>query len=77
LEEKAQSHMQNMDIQLMLLYKDRLAIIDNQIHECKEAMEQNPANTHIRNYMLAALQDKKETLSELLRPNLKKSISTN
>lgn len=71
LEKKVQPQMQEMDIELMLLYKDRLAVIDSQIRECKEALLQNPANSHIRRYMLAALQDKKETLSEMLRPNLK------
>jgi hypothetical protein len=68
LEEQALPSLEKMDIELMLLYKDRLAVIDFQIRQCKEALMENPANSHIRRYMLAALQDKKETLNEILRP---------
>jgi hypothetical protein len=57
--------MANMNIELMLLYRDRLETIDDQIDRCREALLENPANTHIRRYMLAALQDKKDTLTEL------------
>ena len=69
LEKKVLPQLEQMDIELVLLYKDRLAVIDSQIQQCKEALEQNPANSHIRHYMLAALQDKKETLTELLLPH--------
>lgn len=65
LEKKAIPRMANMNIELMLLYRDRLETIDDQIDRCREALSENPANTHIRRYMLAALQDKKETLMEL------------
>jgi hypothetical protein len=68
LEAQAGDRMKSMDIELMLLYKDRLAVIDHQIKECQNALKQNTANSHIRRYMLAALQDKKDTLIELLRP---------
>ena len=62
----AQSHLSQIDIELMLLYRDRLATIDGQIQQCKEALQNNPANAHIRRYLLAALQDKKATLKEIL-----------
>jgi hypothetical protein len=65
LEKQALPRMANMNIELMLLYRDRLETIDDQIERCREALSENPANTHIRRYMLAALQDKKETLMEL------------
>lgn len=65
LEKQAIPRMANMNIELMLLYRDRLETIDDQIEQCREALAENPANTHIRRYMLAALQDKKETLMEL------------
>jgi len=65
LEKQALPRMADMDIELMLLYRDRLETIDDQIKRCREALSENPANTHIRRYMLAALQDKKETLMEL------------
>ena len=55
----------SLDQELMLLYRDRLETIDAQIEHCKEALAMNPANAHIRRYLLAALRDKKETLKEI------------
>ncbi|MGH7454656.1 MAG: hypothetical protein ACRENG_25095, partial [bacterium] len=66
LEAVALPQMAKLDVDLMLLYRDRLETIDAQILRCKEALATNPANAHIRRYLLAALQDKKETLQELL-----------
>jgi hypothetical protein len=54
------------DTDLLLLYRDKLETIDAQIARCKEALEHNRADAHIRRYLLAAYQDKKETLIELL-----------
>lgn len=54
------------DTDLLLLYRDKLETIDAQIARCKEALEDNRADAHIRRYLLAAYQDKKETLTELL-----------
>lgn len=68
LEERVRPSMADMGLELMLLYKDRLETIDDQIEQCREALAENPANAHIRRYMLAALRDKKETLKELLDP---------
>ena len=67
LAKTVQPKLADMDVELALLYRDRLETIDDQIAQCREALEQNPANAHIRRYMLAALQDKKETLREILR----------
>jgi hypothetical protein len=66
LEERVLPKMAGLDLELMLLYRDRLETIDDQITRCKEALAENPANAHIRHYLLAALQDKRETLSEIL-----------
>ncbi len=66
LERVALPQMTKMDVELMLLYRDRLETIDAQIARCQEALATNPANAHIRRYLLTALQDKKETLQELL-----------
>ncbi len=66
LEKQALPRMAHMNIELMLLYRDRLETIDDQIKRCRESLSENPANSHIRRYMLAALQDKKETLLELV-----------
>ena len=56
----------NADTDLLLLYRDKLETIDAQIARCKEALEYNRANAHIRRYLLAAYRDKKETLIELI-----------
>jgi hypothetical protein len=66
LEKRARPKISAMDRSLMSLYKDRLALIDAQIDKCREALEQNPSSAHIRRYLLAALQDKKQTLAEAL-----------
>jgi len=67
LERTALPQMAKLDIELMLLYRDRLETIEAQIVRCKETLATNPGNAHIRRYLLAALQDKKETLRELLQ----------
>jgi hypothetical protein len=67
LEAQAEPVLAAMDLELALLYRDRLETIDAQIQSCREALAENPGNAHVRHYMLAALQDKRETLSELLR----------
>lgn len=66
LENVALSKMANLDLELMLLYRDKLETIDEQIERCREAISENPANAHIRRYMLLAFQDKRETLKEIL-----------
>lgn len=65
LEELVKPGMDSINIELALCYRDRLETIDEQIKLCKKELEENPANTHIRRYLLAALQDKKQTLIEL------------
>lgn len=66
MEKRVLPKMAALDMELMFLYRDRLETIDDQIERCKEALAENPANSHIRQYMLAALQDKKQTLKEIL-----------
>jgi hypothetical protein len=67
LERVTSSQMAKLDLELMLLYRDRLETIDAQIARCREALATNPGNAHIRRYLLAALQDKTETLRELAK----------
>jgi len=66
LEAQVEPVLASMDMDLALLYRDRLETIDAQIENCREALTENPGSAHVRNYMLAALEDKRETLSELL-----------
>ncbi len=66
LENLAVPQMAQLNLDLMFLYKEKLAAIDEQIGHCREALKGNPANAHIRRYLLAALADKKETLKEIV-----------
>ncbi|MEN6310478.1 MAG: hypothetical protein ABFD80_02950, partial [Acidobacteriota bacterium] len=66
LESQARPKIAAMDLQEMSLYKDKLAVIDAQIVKCREALTSNPGNAHIRRYLLAALQDKRQTLADAL-----------
>lgn len=66
LEKSALPAMAKFDLNLVQLYRNRLETIDEQVQKCKEAIAENPANAHLRRYLLAALQDKKQTLTELL-----------
>jgi hypothetical protein len=77
LEERTLPKMADMNLELSLLYRDRLETIDEQIERCREALSENPGNAHIRRYMLAALQDKKNTLMELLESEPINGININ
>lgn len=66
LEQQATPKIAAMDPEMMSLYRDKLATIDMQITRCREALEKNPGNAHIRRYLLAALHDKRMTLTDAL-----------
>jgi hypothetical protein len=66
LEKLAGPKIEAMDAQLGSLYRDKLAVIDAQVERCRAALSSNPANAHIRQYLLAALRDKRETLTAAL-----------
>ncbi|MBT3344165.1 MAG: hypothetical protein HN712_13375 [Gemmatimonadetes bacterium] len=73
IEELAQAagpRLDEMDLDLMLLYRDKIQTIDTQIARCLDALHNNPANTHIRRYLLLALQDKRQTLQEIVQLEL-------
>ena len=72
LEKQALPKMADMDLKLVFLYRDRLETIDAQIKQCQEALSFNPANAHIRRYLMMALNDKKEILVEILNPENEK-----
>jgi hypothetical protein len=54
------------DVELRLRYRDRLETIDAQIRRCKAILAQDRANAHVRRSLLAAYEDKKETLIAML-----------
>jgi hypothetical protein len=66
LEKQALPQMADLNLDFVFLYRTRLETIDAQIEQCREALALNPANAHIRRYLIAALQEKKETLAEVL-----------
>jgi len=66
LEKQAGNRLESMNIELALLYRDRLETIDEQLQHCRNALTRNPANHQVRRYLLAALQDKNDTLREIV-----------
>lgn len=77
LQERILPQLPDLGLELMLLYRDRMETIDEQILACKEALLENPGSSHIRQYMLAAFQDKKETLREIMGTNLQMNQEEN
>lgn len=69
LEKQVIPRIADLDLELAFLYRERLETIDAQITQCREALVSNPTNAHIRHYLITALQDKRETLVDVL--NLK------
>ena len=67
LENLAYDEIENTTEPLAQLYRNKLSLIDQQIRNCQEALENNPANSHIRQYLMAALQDKHKTLKDILQ----------
>ena len=63
---RAEARLAAMEETRFALYREKLALIDVQIEKCRTALVSNPANAHIRRYFLAALQDKEQTLAEVL-----------
>lgn len=66
LERRAEPRIAAMEEPRFALYKEKLATIDAQIGKCRQALAANPANAHIRRYLLAALQDKERTLADVM-----------
>ncbi len=66
LEKLALPQMDDLNLELTFLYRSRLETIDTQIEQCREALVFNPANARIRRHLMMALNDKKETLAEVL-----------
>jgi hypothetical protein len=62
LEKRADPQLSELPGELGSLYRLRLETIDAQILRCRTALASNPANAHIRRYLLAALHEKEETL---------------
>ncbi len=71
IEKAALPEMFEYETDIYLLYRDKLEVIDRQLALYREGLKESPGNAHIRRYYLAALQDKKNTLKEILQMETK------
>ena len=63
--ELVESNKENIDSELYQLYQERLAILDDYIAQCKEAISQNEYNINARKYLFLAYNEKVETLKTM------------
>lgn len=66
LENKVQFSLNEGNIDQQLRYKEYLNTVNSQIKDYQQALDENPANTHIRNYLIRSLNDKKKVLKEFI-----------
>ena len=52
---------------LQVAYREKLQMLDSAIAECRNAIEQNRFNTHLRKELLAMYQEKQSTLQQLMK----------
>ena len=55
----------NIDPELYDLYREKLAVLDEYIGQCREAVAENEYNINARKYLALAYQEKVETLREM------------
>jgi hypothetical protein len=61
--------LEQADSPLMLSYREKLLLIDEAIRDCKENIERNRFNAHLRQELLVMYQEKQRTLQELMKEN--------
>lgn len=54
------------DDPLLASYRERLALIDEAIAECRRQIEENRFNAHLRQQMLVLYRDKRQTIADIL-----------
>lgn len=64
LEKNVQFTLNEDNIDEQFRYKEYLETMNSQIRDYHDALTKNPANAHIRNYLIKALRDKKQILKE-------------
>ncbi len=67
LEKKVEKQHSDLDMNLWILYQERLSLLDESIEVCKQTLEYNAENINARKYLLLAYQEKVETLKKLLK----------
>jgi len=56
----------DINTDLFLLYRQKLAVLDEYIMLCQEAVERNQYNVNVRQYLVLAYQEKAEALKKLV-----------
>jgi len=67
LEQQVKKQGSDLDLNLLILYQERLALLDESIAACKRTLQENAENVNARKYLLLAYQEKVVTLKNLLR----------
>ncbi len=67
LERRVEKQQPVQDMNLWILYQERLALLDESIEACKQTLEYDAENINARKYLLLAYQEKVETLKKLLK----------
>ena len=67
LETKVEKQQPDLDMNLWILYQERLALLDESIEACKQTLQYDAENINARKYLLLAYQEKVETLKKLLK----------
>ena len=66
LDAQARPGLDRASTPLMASYREKLQVLDSAIADLKSQAGINPANTHLRDQLLAMYQEKKQTLQEVL-----------
>ena len=67
LEKKVEKQQPDLNMNLWILYQERLSLLDESIEACKHTIQYNAENVNARKYLLLAYQEKVETLKKLLK----------
>ena len=67
LEALAESRLEEPESPLMMSYKEKLMLLDDAIAECRDNVDRNRQNAHVREQLLAMYSEKQRTLEQVLR----------
>jgi len=61
----AEANRENIEPELLFVYKEKLALIDESIEECKQILQDNKYNINAQKFLFAAYQKKIDALNEM------------
>lgn len=67
LETMAGPKLESPETPLMVNYKEKLMLLDDAIAECRQGIERNRNNAHLRRQLLSMYSEKQRTLQDVLR----------